>query len=341
MNPAAHSSIKKSFRPHWLLAHPHIQSVLASKSPRRRLWLARGNRMEAVAKYHLLDAGGEVTLAGWHSRQPADIEAKGLVTLIHGWEGSHESTYLYSMACRLYDEGWNVFRLNLRDHGDTHHLNRELFHSARIEEVLGGIRAAQQIDMQGGGERPLVVIGFSLGGNFALRVGLQGPAQNVVPRLSIGICPSINPEATMQAIDSGSIIFRRYFHESWHETLRSKTAAWPGCYDFTPYFRIKSLIDSTRLFVHDFTEFEDLDAYFAAYTLTPTQLLNAPTPLAIITSGDDPVIPFRDFHGLRRAGSVVSYDVTARGGHCGFIENFAMETWTEKHVLQLLGNLPA
>ena len=212
----AAAAARQDFEPSWWLAHPQLQSVLATKSPRRRQWLRRGSRMEAVAQMQVLDCGEGVRLAGWHSRpSPA---AAALVVLIHGWEGSHESAYLYSMACRLYADHWSVFRLNLRDHGGTHALNPELFHSARMGEVLGAVRAARALDPAG----PLAVVGFSLGGNFALRVGLQGPATGVVPALSIGICPSINPGATLQAIDDGPTIFRRYFLDKWRKTLRAK-----------------------------------------------------------------------------------------------------------------------
>jgi len=41
----------------------------------------------------------------------------------------------------LFDLGFEVVRLNLRDHGATHHLNRELFHSCRLPEVVGAVRA--------------------------------------------------------------------------------------------------------------------------------------------------------------------------------------------------------
>ena len=39
---------------------------------------------------------------------------KGLVILIHGWEGNADSMYLVSSAGYLYDRGLNVFRLNSR-----------------------------------------------------------------------------------------------------------------------------------------------------------------------------------------------------------------------------------
>jgi uncharacterized protein len=141
------------FRPAALIRHAQIQSVLATKSPRRRKWLRSGSRMEAVATHHVLDAGDGVRLTGWLSRQEAR-EARGLCVLIHGWEGSHDSTYLYSMACALFAAGYDVFRLNLRDHGGTHHLNREVFHSARIGEVLGAIRAVQALDTAQPRDRP-------------------------------------------------------------------------------------------------------------------------------------------------------------------------------------------
>jgi predicted alpha/beta-fold hydrolase len=329
---AASVSGLADFRPSWLVAHPQLQSILATKGPRRRLWLKRGSRMDAVAQRHLLDCGDGVRLVGYHSRQPEGTAPRGLAVLIHGWEGHHDSAYVYSMACQLYALGWNTFRLNLRDHGGTHGLNEAPFHSARMAEVLGAIRAVQQLDPA----QALVVIGFSLGGNFALRVGMQGPAAGVTPRLSIGISPAIDPGATLHAIDQGPLLFRRYFIGKWRKTLRAKDQAWPGRYDFRPYAGIKTFVETTRRFVADFTDFPSSEDYLGTYTLSPAMLMHSASPLALITAQDDPVIPFRDFAGLEARGSVIHYDAPARGGHCGFIENLALECWAERRVVQLL-----
>jgi predicted alpha/beta-fold hydrolase len=329
------SSRPQDFQPPWLLANPQLQSVLGAKGPRRQRWRRRGGAMEAAAQEHILDCGDGVRLAGHHSFQPQGAAVRGLAVLIHGWEGHHESNYLYSMACQVYARGWNVLRLNLRDHGGTHGLNYEPFHSARMAEVLGAIRAVQRFD----GARPLVVIGFSLGGNFALRVGLQGPAAGVTPSLSIGISPAIDPGATLHAIDTGPLLFRRYFLGKWRKTLQAKQQAWPGRFDFGPYAGIKSFVETTHRFVADFTEYPSSEAYLGAYTLSPAMLMDSPTPLALITAQDDPVIPIRDFAGLEARGSVICYDAPPRGGHCGFIENLAMECWAERRVLELLQDL--
>ena len=318
------------FRPHRLLRHAQVQSILATKGPRRKLWLKRGSRMEAVAERHVLECSDGVRLLGFHSRQ-SDRAPKALALLIHGWEGSQDSVYLYSLACALFEAGYNVFRLNLRDHGGTHALNREPFHSARMTEVLDAVRAAQALD----GSQTLFVVGFSLGGNFALRVGLQGPAAGVKPRLSIGVCPAIHPESTLHAIDRGPRLFRMYFLDKWRKTLRAKKAAWPEL-SFDGYDAIRSFHATTQRFVSDFTEYPALADYFAAYTLTPAMLMASPSPLAVVTAKDDPVIPFHYFDGLRAEGAVEAFIATEHGGHCGFIEDFGLRCWSDAQVLALL-----
>lgn len=315
------------FTPSWPLRHAHVQSALASFKPRN--WPRRGHRMARVATHHVLDCGGGVRLAGWHSAQ-ADRHPAGLALLIHGWEGSHESVYLYSLACSLFDAGYNVFRLNLRDHGGTHSLNEDLFHSARIDEVLGALRAVAALDAA----RPLFVVGFSLGGNFALRLGLYAKRVGVEPALSIGVCPAIVPGATLTALDNGPALFHRYFIGKWRKTLLAKQAAWPGKYDFADVMAMSNFTEITARFVERYTEYGALEKYLAAYTLGAEQLRSSPSPLAIITAQDDPVVPFSDFAGVEdRPG--LRFLAPRFGGHCGFIESFGLKGWAEHRILEL------
>lgn len=322
-NPAA-------FAPGFGLRSAGLQSTLASKRPARRMWLRRGLDLNAFSSAHVLDCADGVRLTGRHNAQP-DGHSRGLVILIHGWEGCHDSSYLYSMAAQVFSAGFNVFRLNLRDHGGTHDLNEEMFHSARMGEVLEAVAAIRQLDPAD----PFYVIGFSLGGNFALRVALQGPARDLCPHLTVGISPSINPRATLEGIDGGPGLFRWYFLDKWRKTLAAKRRVWPH-YDFSAYDKLKSFVEVTRRFVTDFTEYAGYDEYLAQYTLTPAMLMDAPAPIAIISARDDTVIPIRDFEGLCARGSVLSCDLTEHGGHCGFIENWRLACWAETRVLELL-----
>ena len=180
------------FTPSPWLRNPHLQSVLASSSLRRLLSRRARHAVERGTVGHVLDCGDGVRLLGFHTAQHVARDALGLVVLLHGWEGSARSSYIVGAGARLLADGFDIFRLNLRDHGDTYQLNRELFHSARMDEVLDAARAAQALEPA----LPLLAVGFSLGGNFALRIGLQGPAAGVHPRLCVGISASINPGAT-------------------------------------------------------------------------------------------------------------------------------------------------
>lgn len=318
------------FMPAMGLRHASLQSTLASKRPVQRLWRNQGVDLNARSSAHVLDCGDGVRLTGRQTPAPT-AGSRGLVVLIHGWEGGHDSSYLYSMAARLHVEGYATFRLNLRDHAGTHDLNEEMFHSARMDEVFGALSRIRALEPQG----PLFVIGFSLGGNFSLRIGLQGPPRGLNPRLSIGISPSINPASTLQGIDEGPALFRWYFLDKWRRTLEAKRRAWPR-YDFSAYRQLKTFVDVTRRFVTEFTEYASYEDYLAEYTLTPALLTASPSPLAIITSRDDSVIPIRDFEGLEARGSVVACDVTDHGGHCGFIENWRFDSWAERRVVALL-----
>jgi predicted alpha/beta-fold hydrolase len=277
----------------------------------------------------VLDCGDGIRLTGLHTPRAG---ATALAVLIHGWEGSHESSYLYSMACALHRDGYSVFRLNLRDHGGTHDLNEQMFHSARMAEVFGAIRAAQALDTAA----ELYVVGFSLGGNFALRVGMQGPAAGVTPKLSIGISPAIHPRHTLEAIDQGPKLFHGYFLQKWRLTMDLKSEAWPGRFDFSQHRKLRNFIELTRRFVEDYSEYDTLDDYFERYTLSPSMLMDSASPLAVITSADDSVIPVADFDGLSTRGSMMAFDLARHGGHCGFIEDWALNAWTEPRVLQLL-----
>ena len=49
------------------------------------------------------------------------------------------SAYMVTTAYKLLKEGYDVLRLNLRDHGDTQHLNKEIFNSTMMPEVADSI----------------------------------------------------------------------------------------------------------------------------------------------------------------------------------------------------------
>lgn len=320
------------FRPPRALRNPHLQSVLASTGPRR--WLARrGGALEANACEHLLDCGDGVRLQGFRTEQTALTQARGLVVLLHGWEGSARSTYVLRTGERLLAEGFDVFRLNFRDHGDTHHLNRGLFHSCRIEEVVGAVAMiARRFPAP-----PLALAGYSLGGNFALRVALRAPAAGIPLRHALAICPVVSPRAGLYALEGGPRFYERYFLHKWRASLRRKQALFPDLELFTATELAGNLRELTRSMVLRHTEFGSLESYLDGYSIGGTTLAALRVPASILTAADDPVIPVADFRALDLPPQV-ELDIAPHGGHCGFLCDFALRSFAEDYIAQRLRN---
>jgi predicted alpha/beta-fold hydrolase len=115
-----------------------VQTALASQTFRRR----GPNGMLDAAEDVILDCEDGVRLKGSYSPHP---DPKALVIFLHGWEGSQDSTYMVSCGRYMYARGASVFRLNYRDHGDSHDLNEGLFFSTRFNEVFNAVRHAARL----------------------------------------------------------------------------------------------------------------------------------------------------------------------------------------------------
>ena len=317
------------FRPPWLLRNPHVQSVLASSGIRRWLAMRREDDIETRAVEHVLDCGDDVRLQGFHTPQRALCEARGLVVMLHGWEGSARSNYVLDTGARLLAEGFDVFRLNFRDHGETHHLNREIFHSCRIDEVVNAVREVARRFAPG----TLALAGFSLGGNFALRVALRAPAAGIPLAYALAVCPVVSPESGLFGLENAPRFYQRYFLRKWTRSLRAKQALFPDIELFTRDELAGDLRGLTRSLVLRHTEFGSLENYLDGYSIADEALSSLRVPATILTSADDPVIPVADFRALKPAPHV-ELDIAPFGGHCGFIRDFSLRSFTEDYIAE-------
>ena len=121
------------FKPPFMLRNRHIQSIMASTGPRRALadkMLANLHSEQLTIK---TKAGVALTADFTTSNRIVDRNRKNfLVVLLHGWEGSSKSAYIVTTTYTLLVNGFDVLRLNFRDHGDTHQLNKDIFNSCLL-----------------------------------------------------------------------------------------------------------------------------------------------------------------------------------------------------------------
>ncbi len=304
--------------------------MLASTAVRRRPIERRTTPLVNAAKAILLDCGDGVRLQCFHSSPEHGVGR--VAVIVHGWEGSAQTLYVLSLAQQLFDRGFDVVRLNLRDHGDTHHLNRELFHSCRLPEVVGAVRSVQRLFQR----KPLNLIGFSLGGNFALRVAAEAGKAGLDIAKVVAVSPVLDPGTTLIALERGMPGYQLYFIRRWMRSLLKKQAVWPADYDFRELGRRTTLRRMTAELIRRFTEFSSLDDYLNGYSIIDGRLARLDVPANIITALDDPIIPAHSLERLARP-SCLRLTVTRFGGHCGFLERLVGPSWVEQRIVAELG----
>ena len=301
-----------SFQPALGLSNPNLQTIVSSVGRKiiKPAWLQDFTRRSQRR---------DIRVQGQHLTAQYDYahnEDAVLVMIIHGWLGSADSSYVLSTAHTLQTAGFHVARLTLRDHGGTADLNEGLFHSAMTEEVV----AAAEFIMNDFDCNTAGLVGFSMGGNFALRLAAQLPQLH-----ALAICPAISPQHTVEQIGN-SIIYERYFLGKWRGLWQQKQAAFPHLYDFSSMNRLGSIQTLTEFFIKEHTDFENLQAYYAAYDLRGDTLqgVNA----TVLAAFDDPIIPAEHYRSLPTS---IDVNLTQRGGHTAYIKNWRLESWVDDY----------
>jgi uncharacterized protein len=314
---ANHNHPHPPFLPPAGMANPHVQTVLSSVG--RKLWQPKHQ-----ANFHQKSSRRIYTLDGVKLAVDLNIMPDTpLVMIIPGWLGSSTSSYVLSAGSALAAQGFSVARINLRDHGSTAHLNAGLFNSALIDEVI----ALTTVLSDEHGQAGAGLLGYSLGGNFALRVSRS---MSTLPTLAV--CPAIAPANTMYRIDR-NLIYQRYFVRKWRKVWLEKQAAFPDHYDFKDALSLNTVSALTDYFVKYHSRFNSTAEYFDAYDLSGMALhgVNA----HILAAIDDPIIPADQYQTL--PGSL-TLDLTPQGGHGAYLDSWDLSSWADQYAVRYFQN---
>ncbi len=321
------------FRPHPLVRQGDLQTLLSLIEP-------AGARAVALAEQPiLLDAGvdhtqtGEqsVRLLAFYTPQQTKGPRRGLVMLLHGWEGCSHANFNLVLGSTLIQHGYDVVRLNLRDHGATHHLNRGIFYATLIEEAVAVTHQVAQM----AAAAPFFIVGPSLGGNFALRLAIQHADQSFHHlRHVIAINPVLHPDRTAAYLDRHPV-YSIYYRKRWLASLRRKQAHFPDLYDFAELAKIASMRAMTDWLVARFGPYQNAEEYFAAYAISVDDFCRLSVPTTIIMAADDPIISVEDFYDLP-PHPLLDVQIHPHGGHVGFIEIFPLRHRLPDMVLAVL-----
>ncbi len=248
--------------------------------------------------------------------QPQRAGRPTLVAL-HGLEGSSASHYMRGLAELAFQRGWNAVLLNQRNCGGTEHLTPALYHSGLTGDPHIVLQSLVRTDRIG----PVGLVGYSLGGNLAIKLaGELGAAPDVPVAGVVAVSPTIDLDTCVRAIDRHrNVVYHFNFVRNLKARLRRKATAWPGKFDLTPLGRIWTIRSFDEAYTAPLHGFKGAsDYYYRASALRIAASVKV--PLLILTAADDPFVPPSQFEDPAiKNNPNITVRVERHGGHCGFV----------------------
>ena len=325
-----HSSF--DYRPRRRLRNGHLMTVFAWAKPRSFKALPQPSE-------RLFDVAPDTKVLAHCHWQERRAERPVLLAL-HGLEGSSSAHYMRGIADKAFRAGFNVVLLNQRNCGGTEALAAGLYHSGLTHDADYVIRELTERD----GIPHVVVAGYSLGGNLALK--LAGDYGDAPPPALRGVC-AVSP--VMELGDCVRALERRQnmayqwnFVRGLKARMRRKARCHPERFPLDPLRRIRTVRDFDEAYTAPHFGFRDAADYY--YRASAMRVIDrVKVPALIITAEDDPFVPIEPFTDPRvTRNSNLHVVITRHGGHCGFLTdsmNGDDGYWAEARILEFVKRL--
>lgn len=310
-----------SFRPFSFLRGPHLQTLAG--------WAAIPETPlpeTEIIPIDLMD--GDQTTVHLHPFRHQD-KTRPILLILHGLEGDASRTYMLRTARKAWDKGFRTVRMNLRCCGDAEGLSRRFYNGAQSQDV-NAVCLWLNEHFPGA---PLFALGFSLGGNLVLKAAIEGN----LPRLNgvIGICPPVDPHRSAFALQHWHNLFYHYrFVQSMVDRVERNRHLLVPLPEHHLHPRM-TLMEFDAVFTAPHSGFQDLNHYYDTCQ-TKHMLRGIRYPWWVITSRDDPMVPFESFKDIEGQANLVA---TAHGGHLGFVgprsDHDPDWRWAENRALEL------
>lgn len=307
-------SLANAFSPARLWRNCHLQTLLPTTG------LVRQAAVRYRRTVHRLYDGDSLAI---DTLDQPDIAADApTLVVLHGLEGSSDSTYARALVAAAGRLGWRALVMHFRDCGDHRNELPRRYHAgetADIDHFLSALR--KQFDAA-----PIFVAGYSLGGNALLKyLGESTRPDTVDAAVAVSV-----PFELQGASDSISIGFSRLYQ--WHlmknmkRSLVRKFDRLSAPFDFDAAMQCVTFEAFDDLVTAPLHGFAGKDEYYSA--CSSRQFLGTiATPTLIIHAMDDPFTHAGIIPTQREVSDHVTLELTANGGHVGFITGSSPSTW--------------
>jgi predicted alpha/beta-fold hydrolase len=257
--------------------------------------------------------------------------------MLHGLNGSSDAHYMKGIAAKAFARGMNVVLLNQRNCGGTEHLSAGLFHSGLTQDARFVIDELTRVD----GITAVAVAGYSLGGNLALK--LAGEYGDVPPpslRAVAAVSPILEISECVRALERrGNLLYQWNFVRDLKARLRRKDKIRPGLFDLTRLRQVRTVRDFDDVYTAPHFGFADAEDYY--HRASAMRVIDrVRVPALIITSEDDPFVPWQPFRDPKVTGNPsITLLLSPHGGHCGFVGPSTADNdgyWAETQIVEFV-----
>jgi len=263
-----------------------------------------------------------------------------LVLVLHGLEGSSQAKYVTGLMKEVRLQAWDGVAMNFRFcSGEPNRLPR-FYHSGEtgdLDLVASGL--AKEVP-----GRPIVIVGYSLGGNVLLKwLGERG--EKVPPEVlgAVAISVPFDLQAAVQRIDQGILrLYGRLFLRTLKRKALLKAKRFPSLLDSADISAIQTFAqfdDRVTAPLHGFTNGLD---YWRQSSSGPF-LHGIRRPTLLISACDDPFLPKEYLPwDVVKNSRIIRAEFPERGGHVGFVEGKwpgRASYWVDRRIIRFLRSL--
>jgi len=316
-----------SFEPRRFLRGAHAQTLAG-------FFLVRAIQLPQPEARYVEVAPGVKILC--HCHWQPDRSRTLTVIIVHGLEGSSDSSYVVGIADKALKAGMSVVRVNQRNCGGTDHLAPTLYNSSLSDDLVAVARNVMQQDQVGG----FALVGFSMGGNLVLKAagewGQEAPAEF---RAVVAVCPAIDLAASADALHlPANWIYEQYFVIRLRQRFRAKVRLFPGHFEACRLRGVRTLREFDDRVTAYYCGFAGADDYYARASASNV-VDRVTVPALILHAGNDPFIRILPPTRAKIAANPnIAFVETADGGHCSFLAdaNGYDGRWAERQVVEFL-----
>ena len=299
--------IRSKFKPARWLRNRHAQTMYPSLP-----WAWRNRSPLRRESLELPD--GDVTAVDWMIAASELPKSSPILIILHGLEGSAESSYARMLMQAAFEHDWHACVLHFRDCGDYRNRLPRRYHAGETNDIRYFLQSLQERGHHGA----MIAVGFSLGGNVLLKY-LGETGEETPLRAAAAVSVPLDLHDCAEALNMGiSKLYQRYLLNRMKKSVVRKFDPHTAAFDWHQAMNARTFAefdDAVTAPLHGFNGKNDYydrasSARFLNDIRKPTQIIN---------SLDDPfmtpnVIPTQD-----KWSTHVSVEVSDAGGHVGFI----------------------